>query len=496
MGMKNISNLGYILKCLNISAKALSDYLHVDRTLVSKWKNGARKLNPETAYFQDMCHYFLKRNEGLNAKTLESLFACEYPQEQLKDLQFLKQCLEAFLLEASPVTQANYQKFLPPKAIETSLFQYRGDSGFYQAFLDFLDETIKSSFTQILYLFDAQNYSWVSEDSNYMGQVLERFKKLADKQIEVHIIYTSAEITLGFAQFRLKCWSIFFEDNFHEHFMSWFNVVISRNSIFISVKQLVLHSFALSDDKVERYTSIYIDEMALEYHNNLIQFVLSTAKSLEVKYDSKQFKIFIDENKFYKSRMEDVYIISALPRYNMMSKALLKEILEDNNTSLEQCEKSADLYNQISYYEHKVTDKTIKTLFLYLPCIKTALTLERVPYYCISLLANKEITISNACFRKHLKELVGLLESRKNVQIVLCPEKSYIFDYNCSFICKRSTWLYSVQNKYISSIKFSTEPTLVDGFCQFINYHYDFIPSEYTERNSVIHLLNDLIKRV
>lgn len=51
MKKKSFSTLGYIMEALNIQTVSMSRFIHVDASLVSKWKTGDRTLSEKSIYF-------------------------------------------------------------------------------------------------------------------------------------------------------------------------------------------------------------------------------------------------------------------------------------------------------------------------------------------------------------------------------------------------------------------------------------------------------------
>ena len=52
MTEKKLSTLGYLMDRLCLSTAGLARRLHVDASLVSKWRSGSRRLNVKSVYFE------------------------------------------------------------------------------------------------------------------------------------------------------------------------------------------------------------------------------------------------------------------------------------------------------------------------------------------------------------------------------------------------------------------------------------------------------------
>jgi len=61
MKKTNLSNFGYLMDLLNISAKELSQVIHIDQTSISRWRTGVRKLSVDAPYFEEIVRYLLEK---------------------------------------------------------------------------------------------------------------------------------------------------------------------------------------------------------------------------------------------------------------------------------------------------------------------------------------------------------------------------------------------------------------------------------------------------
>ena len=75
--MKN-RGITYILNLLQVSPTELSLHLHIDRSLISKWKSGNRKIDVDNKYFEKLLDYLINRNVALQIRSLENLFERVY----------------------------------------------------------------------------------------------------------------------------------------------------------------------------------------------------------------------------------------------------------------------------------------------------------------------------------------------------------------------------------------------------------------------------------
>lgn len=79
--MRKLNRLNLLMNTLRISGNEMADCLHVDNSLVSKWRNGRRELRPDTVYMADILQYALKLDEPGGYPRLRSLLGPEFPED-------------------------------------------------------------------------------------------------------------------------------------------------------------------------------------------------------------------------------------------------------------------------------------------------------------------------------------------------------------------------------------------------------------------------------
>ena len=80
MTERKLSTLGYLMDRLGLSTASLARRLHVDASLVSKWRSGSRRLSAKSVYFKEVCSMLLEQNPMALADALRSLVPLEEPK--------------------------------------------------------------------------------------------------------------------------------------------------------------------------------------------------------------------------------------------------------------------------------------------------------------------------------------------------------------------------------------------------------------------------------
>ena len=75
MTKQPVTPLAYLMDMLYIQGTQLAKAVHVDRTIISRWKNGRAELNMISQYFSDIVNAILDINKQQGIKTLERFFS-------------------------------------------------------------------------------------------------------------------------------------------------------------------------------------------------------------------------------------------------------------------------------------------------------------------------------------------------------------------------------------------------------------------------------------
>ena len=89
--------LGQIMDLLYINGSDLAHRAHIDRTMVSRWKNGRLEFSMKSSCFEDIVNVILDINESQNLEILELFFKSVYHRE-IESRKDLHRCVVAWLL--------------------------------------------------------------------------------------------------------------------------------------------------------------------------------------------------------------------------------------------------------------------------------------------------------------------------------------------------------------------------------------------------------------
>ena len=150
----NNNKFSYLLNLLQISPSQMAEYLNVDRTLVSKWKNGTRSISVNSDYFNKALEFLVLRNKALNANLLENLFSSIYPEldTEVNHNSYLIKSLRNYILNDNTEHKTSQQQdnIAPNSVYNASVPIYNNEEKMLLGILNMLDSVIKSGKSETL----------------------------------------------------------------------------------------------------------------------------------------------------------------------------------------------------------------------------------------------------------------------------------------------------------------------------------------------------------
>lgn len=127
-----------LLSRLEVPVTVLARRLHVDASLVSKWKNGQRRLSEHSVHFGAVLDFFVGEDEGRTSRVVEVLKELN-PLDSLDNEGAVRSRLQSFLLGgASPPLEPAGPETSCAAAIAKVLI-YEGGRGRRDAVSELLD---------------------------------------------------------------------------------------------------------------------------------------------------------------------------------------------------------------------------------------------------------------------------------------------------------------------------------------------------------------------
>lgn len=174
MGARNQSAFGYIMNYTNTPTVQMAQALHIDASLVSKWKTSSRNLSAKSIYFADVVDFFISLNTEDENYALKDAILSFYPLEDLSNETSLRATLVKILTHKNLNHPNADAPICSNKGTETTTWVYDDDEGQRAAISSLLDMAEAMNIPGELTFAEADSFIWMIHDEAYASEFCQR----------------------------------------------------------------------------------------------------------------------------------------------------------------------------------------------------------------------------------------------------------------------------------------------------------------------------------
>lgn len=174
MGARNQSAFGYIMNYTNTPTVQMAQALHIDASLVSKWKTSFRNLSAKSIYFADVVDFFISLNTEDENYALKDALLSFYPLEDLSSETSLRATLVKILTHKNLNHPNADTPICSDKGTETTTWIYDDDEGQRAAISSLLDMAEAMNIPGELTFAEADSFIWMIHDEAYASEFCQR----------------------------------------------------------------------------------------------------------------------------------------------------------------------------------------------------------------------------------------------------------------------------------------------------------------------------------
>ena len=174
MGARNQSAFGYIMNYTNTPTVQMAQALHIDASLVSKWKTSSRNLSAKSIYFADVVDFFISLNTEDENYALKDALLSFYPLEDLSSETSLRATLVKILTHKNLNHPNADTPICSDKGTETTTWIYDDDEGQRAAISSLLDMAEAMNIPGELTFAEADSFIWMIHDEAYASEFCQR----------------------------------------------------------------------------------------------------------------------------------------------------------------------------------------------------------------------------------------------------------------------------------------------------------------------------------
>ncbi|NLN97184.1 MAG: hypothetical protein GX127_02125 [Eubacteriaceae bacterium] len=157
---KNKSKLGYLMDLFRVKGIDMANYLHVDDSLISKWRTGKRRLTPDNQVLDAIVNFFIALDSSVEYQNILSILRTAYPSVNIDvSDEKLKILFKKWLLEEEKKNYFLSKRINNRNVNITQNVLYKGEDGRQKAALDIVDLMLESPYQEELMIMDYDRFS-------------------------------------------------------------------------------------------------------------------------------------------------------------------------------------------------------------------------------------------------------------------------------------------------------------------------------------------------
>ena len=483
------------MEYLNIQTVSMSRTLHVDASLVSKWKSGDRVLSPKSIYFDDIIDYFLKEDKKTNHSSLKNALLDLYPHEHISDISEIELLLRQALSNGKLRVQTNNQSVLSDGTKSIPALIFEDNSGRRAAITKLLDYADAMTVPGDIIFIDSEEFNWLLEDSTFSTYFTRRIMQLLKKGFQSKFVIHYSSYKERFIRFFNACSSLIFHRNVEWYYYEDYDESIMNFSFFILNHGVSL--LGLSASNTNSSTMIFTDNSLVIQHEVLANHVIEQCRHLFTNFQPSQIAQVVDDIYQYRKK-GSFYSFLPAPAFISVKENLLKEVLvynKINEKNIQEClELNNKLKNTTSYYFSKSFSQKEPFIHIFqLEEMHKRVATNPFISGSLTLLGGKSVKILPKQYAQELRDLANGLDKHDNMQIVLVSKKDSITLPAINCWCSQNSWMVQMDEKGFRS---SEEISIVNAASIALERCIRKVPPERKNKTSVKQYLLDFAEEL
>ncbi|MEG0903834.1 MAG: hypothetical protein RSD97_05285 [Lachnospiraceae bacterium] len=451
--MKKLSNLGYLTRLLQISSTELSRYLHVDVSLVSKWKSGSRQLTAKSAYYDEVVAYLLDINFNLGDRILQNFFDSVYPDAVKATIDDVKLCMVRFLNDTYVEIPKSYRN--ESDALYTAEISIYGDNNGRRKAIDkLLNVASEQDRPGKLITIDCEQFEWLVETDAYAISWSNRLFELLESGFTFEIILHFSLYQENFVRLFLNCSKVLFHKNTTLYYHKYFDEDIYWFSFFCL--EHTMSVMGLSMIKGQSHSTVFTDSYSVMQHQGIVEFVKGSCNPMFLECSANAL---LDKPSFHMTSL--VYCNFHSPEI-LLNKELLLEVLKAAQISekkKKQCLKFQECILNSSNTSIPTTGKSGIIFFYSHRVIEENRKKAEVECELLSFLMGQTIMMNHEQYESLIVSTKDLIIGHPNMLACFLNEEEDALVPSEYCFCANDKWLFTLNTGHA---KLSAQSTLLD----------------------------------
>ena len=493
---KNATRLAYIMSKFGVTGKELAEYLHVDYSLVSKWKNNRVILRNGSRYVNRIVEYFLNLDSPKKNKTIIDVLKRDYPESDFKSEQIIITFLKKWLTEKDNNFDLliNTNNYGNAATAQFDIYKYK--KGRRDAYLRFLDIALSLPAGQDMLVFTQEDITWNIEDAAFVAIWEKKIKEIlrrGDRLIIIHFMERHIRSMFPLLTHWLPLEA---EGQVLHYYIPTYANPLFKTTLFIVKDKVAFTGISTKETENTLLTYFFTDPAVVQHCQSNFHALLDISRPLFEQNSLVKTTRLPDVILDAQQQKDNSYVYSSLPWVNTMTRDVFHEILTETNFDHD------SIKDYLLYFERlqQAFFNTIKNNHyrqIYdLDILEQILTHDYVIYSDLSFLTGSPIKVPTTYLHNHLQNIIDLAGSYPNFQIALTRGQAVENLRGISLYVKENTITLAntlnieVESSFSVSI---SEPTLVNSFYHYFDNIWNSIPSVQRNKSWVISKLRNLL---
>ena len=478
------------MECLDIQTVALARALHVDASLISKWKSGDRILTGKSSYFDEVVSYLMEESGKTDNQLMKNALRELYPHEEISGNVKVEPLLRQALTNIKYHSKPENRKLLAEGAESISLSVFEGNAGRREAIGRLLQYTEGMSVPGKIVFIDSEEYEWLLEDMKFARIFARKMEMLLKRGFQAQFVIHYSSYRERFVRLFETCSPLIFHRNVEWFYYEYYDENVFNFSFFILNHAVSLLGMAIGR---ETNTMVFTDNTIVINHERMADYVISHCKQLFINFNPNQFKNVVDDIYTIRKRGA-LYSFLPAPAFLSAKEELLREVMEENGIRgerLNECLNINRMLREITYSHFSHLEEKAETFVHILQLEEMVRRAKTRPFISCSLtlLGGKTVRVSVKQYVSCIRSLAEGLEKHENLQIVLVSEEDNapLPEINCW--CKQNTWMVQMDEE---GFRLSDEISIVNAASITLERCVRRVPPERKEKAAVRKFLLEL----
>lgn len=495
--MKKLSQLAHLMDTLDISILELSKQLYVDKTTISKWRTGSRKLSRRSPYFKAIVQLFLEKSECMDQHPILTLWSQTYPGrdpagDELRT--FLEGVLGTEQTETTslfPHPQAEY-----PSSWLPEYTNYIGIDGRKKAVDCLLSVAEQMDVPGAIKILELEQMDWLCRDMTFLKTMMSRVEKLAQKGAQTEFAFSTMRDNAPFRTFILLLENMRYLKTVKIYFVNTDRLTGLLPRLYAIADVCVAVGMDSVESSAPVNTNFYSDYLNTHKYALLFDRVVELfGCSADITDSGPKIDKILHTLSCMSVKKQDLFYFSDYLSIVTMGEELFAEILNHNHINGNARERCLNYYRSFRAALIHMPKDYYGSFYLNVQAIEEALDYDSIMEYEMTALTNRPIHKSQEQYRRHLQHTIQFLNQFPQVRIVL---RSGGYSRLRSFSWfKRNMWGLSMNTHFSSDeyrLSFLYDAYMIkltEGICEEAIKSY---PVEHSLREVNIHTLVTLLR--